>query len=124
MIKNKTILIIEDEKPLKKLLKNRLEKEGYEILEANNGKEGLKMILEDKPDLVLLDIVMPVMDGVTMIKKLRKEKKGKNVKIIILSNLSDEQKISEAIENNVFDYLVKSNWELEKVVDIINKKLS
>jgi len=121
--KKNTILVIEDEIDLRALLKDKLESEGFDVLEAENGKIGLEMSLNNHPDIILLDIVMPVMDGLSMLKELRQDEWGKNAPVIILSNLSEVEKISAGMEKNVYDYLVKADWEPDDVVDLIRKKL-
>jgi len=121
--KKNTILIVEDEMDLRELLKNKLESEGYNVLEADNGRVGTDMALSQHPDIILLDIIMPQMDGLSMLKELRQDEWGKNVPVIILSNLSEAEKISEGLEKNVYDYLVKSDWEPDNVVALIRKKL-
>lgn len=123
MDNKKTILIVEDEKPLRSALASKLLHEGYSILEASDGKEGLKVALETHPDLILLDIILPVMDGITMLKELREDEWGKNSKIIILTNLADEAKMSDSFHNAVFDYLIKTDWRLEDLVEKIKQKL-
>lgn len=122
--KIKKILVIEDEKPLMLALHDKLTHEGFHILEAGDGEEGLRLALENHPDLILLDIVMPTMDGMTMLKKLREDTWGKTVPIIVLTNLSDETKITESMRNNVYDYLIKANWKLEDLVQKVREKLS
>jgi len=118
-----TILIVEDETPLIKALTEKLSKAGFAYLEAKNGKEGLKIAKRERPDIILLDIVMPIMDGMTMLQKLKKEEKTKNIPIIILTNLSDEEKIEESVKKGVMDYLVKSDWRIEDVVKKVKEKL-
>ena len=90
--------------------------EGFIVLEAENGEEGLDVALRDHPDLILLDIIMPKMDGLTMLKKLREDVRGKNTKVILLTNLSDNEKVSEALLQGSYDYLVKSDWKIGDVV--------
>jgi len=119
----KTILVIEDEPALLGALTTKLENEGFSTLEAKNGQEGLDLALSAHPDAILLDIIMPKMDGITMLKKLREDEWGKKVLVLILTNLSDDRKVAEALEQNTFDYLVKSNWTLEDVVKKIKEKL-
>jgi len=119
----KKILIVEDDRSLLKILTEKFANEGYDISEAVNGEEGLEKALSLKPDLILLDILMPVMDGMTMLRELRKHEAGKNIPVMVLTNLSDPQKALEATEVQVFDYLVKSDWKLEDVVDKVQKKL-
>ncbi|MBN1779145.1 MAG: response regulator [Candidatus Buchananbacteria bacterium] len=119
----KKILIVEDELPLRRALVDKLTREGFLILEAENGKVGLNLALTKKPDLILLDIIMPVMDGMTMLKKLRKDARGKNARVMILSNLSDVKKIHESIIQGSYDYLIKTDWKIEDVVTKINQYL-
>ncbi len=120
---SKKILIVEDEQDMRQALVDELTHEGFQILEARNGKEGLESALKEHPDLILLDIVMPVMDGMTMMKKLRESENGKDIPVIMLTNLSDVEKISNALEFEIYDYLVKSNWKIEDVADRVRKKL-
>jgi len=126
----KTILIVEDENPLRNALKDKLNKVGFATLEAKNGQEGLELAISKTPDLILLDIIMPVMDGFTMVKKLREEenKNGKltsnQIPILFLTNLSDEKALSEGQQEGIYDYLVKSNWTLDGIVKKIDDKLN
>jgi DNA-binding response OmpR family regulator len=122
MTKNK-ILVIEDEKPLLNALSAKLQMEGFEIIEAENGKDGLKSALREKPDLILLDIILPKMDGITVLENLRKDSWGKKAKVIILTNLSDWSNTSKAVNLNVHDYLVKSDWQIKDVVKKVKNKL-
>lgn len=119
----KTILIVEDESDLRQPLKEKLEYDGYVALEAENGKIGLEMALSKHPDLILLDIIMPVMDGMTMLQALRKDAWGKNVPVVILTNLNEAEKIGTSVESGVYDYLVKADWELDDITTLIKKKL-
>ena len=119
----KTILIVEDEKTLFEALSVKLEEAGYKIVEAKDGKEGLEIALKIKPDLLLVDILMPIMDGITMINKLKEDEWGKNVPMIILTNFSDEEKMRQAELAGVHDYMVKSDWKLSDLVDKVNEKL-
>lgn len=123
---NKKILIVEDEQDLREALTDKLTREGFSVLEAKNGEEGLKVALAARPDLILLDIVMPVMDGMTMMKKLREENEwGKNVSIILLTNLSaTDQIISGIVEDEPAYYLVKSDWKIEDVVKKVRERLT
>jgi len=120
----KKILIVEDESSLLSALVEKLTKEGFETLEAKNGEEGLVMAKKEKPDLILLDIVMPVMDGITMLKQMRNSDWGKEIPVIMLTNLSEDDKVDESLENGAFEYLVKSDWKLEDVVKKIRIRLS
>ena len=120
----KTILIIEDEKPTRRILKDKLKSKKFNILEAQNGEEGLRISLEKHPDLILLDIVMPIMDGMTMLRRLRKDKWGKKAQVILLTNLSDTEKIKDSTQQNVSDYLIKTNWKINDLIKKIKSKLN
>lgn len=120
----KTILVVEDEKSLRTALHNKFTKEGYQVLLAADGSEGLQSAKADKPDLILLDIVMPLMDGITMLRELRDDSWGKDVPVILLTNLNDEQRLADAMTRGVHDYLVKSDWKIQDVVDVVNKRLA
>jgi DNA-binding response OmpR family regulator len=122
--KNKSILVVEDDISMAKVLKNKLSSEGYDVAQAKNGEEGLETALKEHPDLILLDIVMPVMDGITMLHELRKDAWGKNVKVLILTNLSDAKKEKEALEDGLCDYLIKTNWQLDDVVKKIDENIN
>jgi DNA-binding response OmpR family regulator len=121
--KKNVILIVEDEIDLRELLKNKLIEEGFDVLEAENGKIGLEMALDKHPDMILLDVLMPVMDGLSMLKELRQNDWGKSAPVVILSNFSEAEKITEGLEKNVYDYLVKSSWEPDTIIAMIKKKL-
>ncbi len=123
MSKKKKILIVEDEQALKIALRKKFSKEDFKIIEASNGEEGLEVAEKENPDLILLDIVMPVMDGMTMLRKLRQRKFGKEMPVILLTNLADTEEVNKAMEPNVFDYLVKSNWDIEDVIQKVKVKL-
>lgn len=124
MDKVRKIAIIEDEPSLSAALHDKFELEGFSVYIAKNGEEGLKIIQENNPNIVLLDIVMPVMDGLTMLKKLRRTEIGKSLPVIILTNLNDADSMSESLSDGARDFLVKSNWKIQEVVDKVKEKLS
>ncbi len=120
----KKILIIEDELPMLKALSDKFSLEGFSVLEARNGNEGLNVALETKPDLILLDLLMPIMDGKAMMEKLRQDAWGKKVPIIILTNLNpDDKTLNEIIESGPAYYFIKSKWKLEDLVARAKKEL-
>ena len=125
-IKQFTILIVEDEISLRNALRDKFLRKGFLVLEAKDGEEGLSVALKNKPDLILLDIIMPKMDGMMMLKKLRQENKwGGDVPVMLLSNLGgdDEKMMVEIGKDRLVDYLVKSNWSLDEVVKKVKEKL-
>ena len=119
----KKILIIDDSKDLREVLANALHSENLAVLQAEDGEDGLKIALAEHPDLILLDIVMLKMDGITMLQKLRKDEWGRNAQVMILTNLMDAEKIDSAMSEGVYDFLVKSNWSLPDLVQKIKVKL-
>ena len=120
---NKTILIVEDDLMLSEALSFSLKEENFTVFEARDGEEGLSLARKITPDLILCDINMPKMDGLTMLSKIRATKWGANLLVVMLTNYSDNQKISQALGHSVFDYLVKSDWDLAQIVAEIKKKL-
>jgi len=104
-------------------LVNKFRNEGFEVIEAQNGEEGLRLALSHKPDLLLLDIVMPKLDGISLMKKIRDDKWGSDVPIVLLTNLSDAEKVSEAAKYGVYDFLVKTDWRLDDIVVLVKEKL-
>lgn len=120
----KIILIVEDESSLLLVLHDRLQEDGFKILQAKNGAEALALSLAEHPDLILLDLLMPVMDGISMLKVLREDAWGKNAKIMVLTNLGGEEKLEEAKALGVTDYLIKADWKIEEVVQKIKNKIT
>jgi DNA-binding response OmpR family regulator len=120
----KKILIVEDEKLVLKSIKITLEEEGYDVFTAKNGEEGLATAIKEKPDLILLDIIMPKMNGMEMLRQLRKDNWGKDAIVMLLTNLSESEKVAEATKYKVFDYLIKSDWKLSDTVEKIKGKLN
>jgi DNA-binding response OmpR family regulator len=119
----KKILIVEDEESLLNVLVDKFTAEKFVVFSAKNGFEGLDIALKEKPDIILLDIVMPKMDGLTMLRELREDESGKNIKVIILTNLSGEDSMAEAMDNGSFGYLIKSDWKIEDLVKKVEEKL-
>ncbi|MFH1425981.1 MAG: response regulator [Candidatus Kerfeldbacteria bacterium] len=119
----KTILIVEDERSVIRILHDKFTDEGFNVIEASNGEEGLKFALSKSPDLILLDIIMPRLDGISMLRKLREDPKGADIPVIILTNLSDETQQLNLDDTHVLDYLIKTDWSLEDVVSKAKKHL-
>ena len=123
--KKKKILIVDDEPSLLGLFVDTLSPYGFECLTAKNGLEGLTLSLTENPDIILLDIRMPEMDGLTMLRELRKkEGGGKKMPVIILSSTNDEKSVSEALQLGVSDFLEKANWNVTELVERIRSKVT
>jgi DNA-binding response OmpR family regulator len=112
----KKILFIEDESALQKTFGEVLTKEGYEMISALDGKTGLRLAKEKKPDLILLDLILPRMHGFDVLRELKEDEKTKDIPIIILTNLENAEDIQKALELGARTYLVKANYTLEEVI--------
>lgn len=121
----KTILIVEDEKSLREAITDILRLKKFNPLEAKDGKEGVEMALAKHPDFILLDLLMPVMDGMTALKKIREDAWGEKVPVIILTNLSatKEQLVEDMVTHKPMHYLIKSDWKIHDVVKKIEEIL-
>lgn len=119
----KTILVIEDTIPLINALYDRFTKEGFNVIKATDGKTGLEMALAQKPDLIFLDINLPVMDGMTMLKELRKDEASKEIEVVLLTNSMGYKMVADALALGAHDYLVKSDVKLEDLVKLAREKL-
>lgn len=115
------ILIVEDEDALSRALKTKLESEGFLVTIARDGEDGLRRFAEISPDLILLDIAMPRMDGVTMLKHLRSSNHA--VPVIILTNLEDKCHEEDVPKELYTDCLVKADWKIEDIVKRIQEVL-
>lgn len=120
---SKKILIVEDDLSLAKALRASLEEEAFSVIEAHDGLEGLEAAEKNVPDLIICDINMPKMDGLSMLENMRKTVWGKNLRVIMLTNFSDGEKISLALKNAAFRYLVKSDWDLAQIIEEVKKEL-
>ena len=116
--KKNLIAIIEDEPAMQKVITDAFQISGFDVICESNGQDGLTLILDKKPDLVILDIFMPIMDGEQMIKKLRLDDWGKNVPVVVLTNISlDQSKLAKTIIETTPDfYLIKSDWSIHEIV--------
>ena len=115
------VAILEDETILAQALSVELLSEGYEVVSATDGKSGLSLIKKEKPDVVLLDIMMPEMDGFEVLEALKRIKN--NVKVIVLSNLGEDRDKERALELGAHDYYVKSSTDLSDLKPKIEKLL-
>ncbi len=126
---NKKILIVEDEVILSSSLEEKLLSVGFSVVKAFDGQEGLDVALKEHPDMILLDLIMPKVDGLTMLKDLRKDSWGVHAEVIILTNISDASKVAEVLAtgfgdiNNTYEYMVKTDWSLDAVVSKIKQRL-
>lgn len=122
--KKTKVLIIEDEEMLVNMYISKFEKEGYGIEKALNGREGLEKVKNYNPEIILLDVIMPEMDGFMVLKQLKSEASTKNIPVIMLTNLGQEEDVEKGKKLGVKDYLVKANLTPSQVVDKVKEVLS
>jgi len=119
----KHILIVEDELSMQRALKNKLEQSGYRISTAADGNAALEEIRAKKPDLVLLDLIMPKLDGISVLREVKKDDELRNIPVVILTNLSTGDKVAEAMQLGTFDFLVKANYSLDDVLKKVRERI-
>lgn len=121
MSQSKTILLVEDDEMLHTMYTQKFTKEGYEVLSAFNGAEGIQIAEEKKPAIILLDIIMPKMDGFVALKKLKKNDETKDIPVILLTNLGQEEDIRKGKELGATDYFIKANHTPQEVVEKVKE---
>lgn len=119
----KKILFIEDESALQKTFGDILKQEGYQITSALDGEEGLRLAKTQKPDLILLDLILPKLHGFEVLKELKEDQGTKDIPVIVLTNLEGTGDVERAIELGATTYLVKANYTLEEVISKIKNSL-
>lgn len=120
----KKILVIEDDKFLRELIAQKLSKQEFEVLEAVDGEKGLKMTKEESPDLILLDLILPGMDGFEVLAKIKEDPKLSSIPVIILSNLGQKDEIERGLNLGAVDYLVKAHFTLGEIIKKIKEALT
>ncbi|PIW35196.1 MAG: response regulator [Candidatus Nealsonbacteria bacterium CG15_BIG_FIL_POST_REV_8_21_14_020_37_12] len=119
----KKVLFIEDESALQKTFGDILKQEGYEMISALDGETGTRLAKAQKPDLILLDLILPRVNGFEVLKKLKGDKETKDIPVIVLTNLEGIGDVEKAIELGATTYLVKAQYSLEEVVQKIKQAL-
>lgn len=122
--KRKTkIMLVEDDIFIRDIYETKLKQENFEVVMAENGRVALEKLENFLPDLILLDIVMPYMDGMDFLREFKKNEKWKDIPIIMLSNLSDKERVVDSRKLGVSEYLIKSHFTPSEVVEKINSLL-
>jgi len=119
----KKILIVEDDNILQRAMSTSLVGAGYEVLAARDGNEGVKLALSSSPDLILLDLLMPKKDGWEVLRVLKKDKKTKNIPVLVLTVYEGEDSISKCMELGAKGYFIKSKYSLDEIVKKIEESL-
>jgi DNA-binding response OmpR family regulator len=118
------ILIAEDDRFLSRTLQAKFKKEKFDVILAKDGEEVLQKLESDKPDLLLLDLVMPKKSGFEVLEAMQKIKSQKKIPVLIISNLGQESDLQRAKELGADEYLIKANFSLKQIVDIVKQKLA
>ena len=119
----KKILFIEDEAALQKTFGDILGQEGHKMISAMDGEEGFRLAKSEQPDLILLDLILPKLNGFEVLKRLKEEKATEDIPVIVLTNLEGMGDVEKALELGAMTYLVKANYSLEEVLQKIKQAL-
>ncbi len=118
---NKKVLIIEDDQALQKAISEKLRQNSINFEVASNGSEGVEKFKEYKPDIVILDLLMPQKSGVETLKEIRQMDLVEKTRVIVLSNIGSFETVSKCLEYNAVEYFIKSDISLDKIIEIINQ---
>lgn len=118
------IAIIEDDIAIVQMYRMKFTALDYKVVTAGNGEDGLRLIEKEKPDIILLDLMMPVMNGDTMLRELRKTEWGKEIKVIVLTNMGENEMPTVSGDPNVLDYIVKADMTPKQVAEKVRTALS
>lgn len=123
-METKKILIVEDDDFLRSLAVSKLEKAAYKVVTAADGEQGLKMATDEKPDLIILDLMLPGMSGFDVLESVRKDESLKDTKVIVFSNLGEDADVKRCTNLGVADYLVKANFTLDELVEKVSSHVA
>jgi DNA-binding response OmpR family regulator len=123
VISKNHVLIVEDESIISRTLAEKIEKEGFTAQIAENGADGLKLAIESHPKLILLDIIMPKLSGLDMLRQLRQDSWGNTAQVLVLTNQSNEDVIEEAKNIGISEYMIKVEHDLQEIYEHIKKYL-
>ena len=118
------VAIIEDDQAISQMYRIKFESEGYQVETAENGKLGLELAENMKPDIILLDLMMPEMNGDEMLTKLRATSWGKNIKVIILTNMGEQEAPESLKQQNVRRFIVKAEMTPRQVAEMVKQELA
>lgn len=118
-----TVLLVEDDQLLIKMYKTKFESEGFTVITADDGEQGLKAAIDNKPDIILLDIMMPKLSGEDVLAELKKRPDTQNIPVIMFSNLSQEDQAQKLLQMGAKEYVVKANFTPSEVVQKVKQYL-
>ncbi len=117
------ILLVEDDVFLSNIYQKKFEMEGFKISTADNGEKGLADAKRKKPDIILLDVLLPKLDGFAVLEKLKEDPVTKEIPVILLTNLGQKDDVEKGLESGAADYLIKAHFKPSEVVDKVKKIL-
>ena len=120
----KKILVVEDEEFLRDMYQVKLQEEGYDVFGAHNGKMGISLAELEQPNLILLDIIMPDVDGYEMLERLKKNSRTKSIPVIIFSNLSQKEEIEKGFKLGAADFVIKTSVTPGEIADKVKQQLN
>ncbi len=118
------ILVVEDDKFLREMISRKLDKEGYEVIQAMDGEKGEEAIKKEKPDLVLLDLILPGIDGFEVLERTKKDPELSEIPVIILSNLGQKNEVERGLNLGAIDFLIKAHFTPAEIILKIKEVLS
>jgi DNA-binding response OmpR family regulator len=115
------ILVVEDDKFLRELISQKLTREGYDVKEAIDGEDGVVKVKEEKPDIILLDLILPGMDGFEVLAKIKDDPEVENIPVVILSNLGQRDDVERGLKLGAVDFLIKAHFTPGEIIEKIEK---
>ncbi len=115
------ILVVEDDKFLREMISRKLDKEGYEVVQAVDGEMGEKKVKEEKPDIVLLDLILPGMDGFDVLERIKKDEEISHIPVVILSNLGQKSEVERGLNLGAVDFLIKAHFTPAEIIKKIRE---
>jgi DNA-binding response OmpR family regulator len=114
---SKKILIVEDDKFLRELISRKLQQQEFSVVEAVDGTEGLQKVKEEKPDLILLDLILPGLDGFEVLTRIKQDPHLSSIPVVILSNLGQKEEVERGLKLGAIDYLVKAHFTPSEIIE-------
>ena len=119
MASGKKVLVIEDDNMICTMYKTKLEQDGYSVFLADNGSKGLEMAMSEIPDIIMLDVIIPQLDGFTVLQKLKEDEKTKDIPVVMLTNLGTAEDQKKGKDMGAVDYMVKASFTPSQVSEKI-----
>lgn len=123
MANGKKVLIVEDDNMICTMYKTKLEQDGFSVLLADNGSKGLEVAMSEVPDIIMLDVIIPQLDGFSVLEKIKEDEKTKNIPVIMLTNLGTTEDQKKGKEMGAVDYLVKAKFTPSQVSEKVKEYL-